>query len=116
MGDVIYDVFTQISYCFFSQNVVPANERCIDSKDYFIHIAYLRASLPQITVLRERSTYCNQDLTFECSGITEVALSALGVWYDYDDNDVQFSETNIGEFAVTYCFHLQTACPSVCLS
>ena len=84
-------------YIFFFQNVIPVNERCIYSQDYFTSIEYLRASLPQITVLRGRSTYCNQDLIFECSGITEITLSDLGVWYDYDDNEVQFENTNIGE-------------------
>ena len=61
-----------------------------------LDVSYLRATLDLLVGMTEHSTYCYQDLSFQCTGPT-LGLSQLDGWYDRDGNLTMFQDSDIGE-------------------
>jgi hypothetical protein len=71
------------------------DESCRAAEDS-LDVGYLRTDLELLVGLAQASTYCGQDLSFQCTGET-ISLEELQGWYDNAGEYHAFTDTNIGE-------------------
>ena len=77
--------------------MIPADESCRGVGGMSVYVGYLGVDLHNMAGLRDRSTYCNQDVLFTCSYPGDIIhIADMAGWHDYDDNYVPFQDSNIG--------------------